>query len=128
MNSDSPEALGEVLAVLTAEREITRVLHRYCHAVDRHDMQELLSVYHPDAADEHGSYAGDAKGFVAYMDERMPRVYQATMHVLSNISIDLRGDVAFTESYVTASHLIRPELGGGLFWFAGRYIDRFEKR
>jgi ketosteroid isomerase-like protein len=128
VNSDSPEALGEVLAVLTAEREITRVLYRYCHAVDRHDMQELLSVYHPDAADEHGSYAGDAKGFVAYLDERMPRVYQATMHVLSNISIDVRGDVAFTESYVTASHLIRPEHGGGLFWFAGRYIDRFEKR
>ena len=50
------------------------------------------------------------------------------MHALSNISIDLQGDVAFTESYVTASHLIRPERGGGLFWFAGRYVDRFEKR
>ena len=49
------------------------------------------------------------------------------MHVLSNISIDIRGDVAFTESCMTASHVIRPELGG-LFWFAGRYIDRFEKR
>jgi ketosteroid isomerase-like protein len=128
MNSESPEALAEVLAVLAAEREITRVLYRYCHAVDRHDRQELLSVYHQDAADEHGTYAGDAKGFVAYLDERMPRVYQATMHALSNISIDLQGDVAFTESYVTASHLIRPELGGGLFWFAGRYVDRFEKR
>ena len=73
MNSESPEALAEVLAVLAAEREITRVLHRYCHAVDRHDMRELLSVYHPDAADEHGTYAGDAKGFVAYLSERMPR-------------------------------------------------------
>jgi ketosteroid isomerase-like protein len=128
LNSESPETLAEVLGVLAAEREITRVLHRYCHAVDRHDMQELLSVYHPDAADEHGSYSGDAEGFVAYLDERMPRVYEATMHALSNISIDVRGDVAFTESYVTASHVIRPELGGGLFWFAGRYIDRFEKR
>ncbi len=114
MTSESPGALAEVLAVLAAEREITRVLHRYCHAVDCRDMQELLSVYHPDAADEHGSYSGDAKGFVAYLDERMPRVYQATMHALSNISIDVRGDVAFTESYVTASHLIRPEHGGGL--------------
>jgi hypothetical protein len=76
LNSESAEALAEILAVLAAEREITRVLYRYCHAVDRHDMQELLSVYHPDAADEHGSYAGDAKGFVAYLDERMPRVYQ----------------------------------------------------
>jgi hypothetical protein len=29
MNSESPEALSEVLAVLAAEREITRVLYRY---------------------------------------------------------------------------------------------------
>ncbi|HTZ23839.1 MAG TPA: hypothetical protein VMC83_07585 [Streptosporangiaceae bacterium] len=44
---------------------MTRVLHRYRHAVDRHDMQELLSVYHPDAADEHGTYSGDAGGLGA---------------------------------------------------------------
>lgn len=73
MSGESPEALAEVVAVLAAERELTRVLHRYCHAVDRHDMQELLSVYHPEAADEHGTYSGHAKGFVAYLDERMPR-------------------------------------------------------
>jgi ketosteroid isomerase-like protein len=125
MSGETAAALAEVMA---AEREITQVLYRYCHAVDRHDMAELLSVYHPGAADEHGSYSGTAEGFVAYLDERMPRMYQATMHVLTNITINVRGDAADTESYVTASHLIRVEYGGGLFWFAGRYIDRFEKR
>jgi len=67
MNSEPLKALAEVLAVLAAEREITRVLHRYCHVVDRHDMQELPSVCHPDAADEHSTYSRDAKGFVAYL-------------------------------------------------------------
>jgi hypothetical protein len=46
-----PVASSEALsAIINAEREITRVLHLYCHAVDRHDMVELRSVYHPGAA------------------------------------------------------------------------------
>ena len=58
MKQRAPQALAEVLAVLAAEREITRVLHRYCHVVDRHDIQELPSVYHPDAGDEHSTHSG----------------------------------------------------------------------
>jgi ketosteroid isomerase-like protein len=115
-------------ATLLAEREITRVLLRYCHSIDRLDLDELRSVYHPDAVDEHGSYSGDVDGFVAYIHERLPRMYASTMHALSNICIDVRGDLAYVESYVLASHLIVPALGGGLFTFAGRYVDRFERR
>ena len=43
---------------LIARQEITDVLHRYCRAVDRRDPDLLRSVYHPDATDDHGVYAG----------------------------------------------------------------------
>lgn len=124
MNSPS----DGLLDTIRAERAIVRVLHSYCHAIDRLDEQELRSVYHPGAVDDHGSYRGSAEGFVAEILPRLRKVYSATQHSLSNISVDVRGDVAFAESYVTASHVIAADLGGGLFTFTGRYVDRFEDR
>jgi len=36
--------------------------------------------------------------------------------------------IARVESYVTATHVLRPEAGGFRFVVAGRYVDRFERR
>jgi hypothetical protein len=116
------------LQLLLDERAITRVLHRYCHAVDRLDADELRSVYHADARAEHGTYSEDIDGFVADTMERLVVDFATTTHSLSNVTIDIRGCVAFTESYVMASHVLSPARGGGLVWFSGRYIDRFECR
>lgn len=120
--------MTELFDIVLAEREITRVLHRYCHAIDRLDRGELRSVYHPDAVDDHGSYSGSATGFVGWVLDRLPTQYERTQHSLSNITIEVRGDVAFSESYVTATHVIVPDLGGGVFTYIGRYVDRFEDR
>ena len=117
-----------LLDTIRAEREIVRTLHRYCHAIDRLDADELRSVYHPGAIDDHGSYRGSAEGFIAGILPRLRQTYAATQHSLSNISIDIHGDTAFVESYVMASHVIAVDLGGGLFIFNGRYVDRFEDR
>lgn len=113
-----------------AEREITRVLHLYCRGVDRLDTDALRATYHAGATDDHGVYVGTAEGFIDYLLERLPRVYLATQHALSNITIDLVDpSTAIVESYVHATHLLELSSGGsGLYIFTGRYIDRFERR
>jgi ketosteroid isomerase-like protein len=113
------------LAQLLDRQRITEVLHRYCRAVDRLDRDLLLSAYHPDAVDDHGSFTGTAADFAARTIGRMAEAYEATQHRLANVSIDLHGDTAWVESYVVATHV----LAGNAIEHAGaRYVDRFERR
>lgn len=113
------------LAELLDRQRITEVLHRYCRAVDRLDHELLLSTYHPDAVDDHGSFVGTAADFAVRTVRRMAEAYEATQHRLGNVTIDLRGDTAWVESYVVATHV----LAGNAIEHAGaRYVDRFERR
>jgi len=117
-------AQGEIREILDRQA-ITDVLHLYCRAIDRTDEDLLASVYHPDAIDDHGSFSGDAAAFVARTIRRMREEYEASQHRISNILIELRGDVAFVESYVVAVHSLhngRVEMAGA------RYVDRFDRR
>ena len=46
------------LQLLIDRQEILDCLNRYCRALDRHDDELLTSVFHPDAVDNHGPWAG----------------------------------------------------------------------
>jgi ketosteroid isomerase-like protein len=106
-------------------QKITDVLHLYCRAIDRADADLLASVYHPDAVDDHGSFSGDAAAFVNRTIRRMREEYDASQHRISNILIELRGDIAFVESYVVAVHSLRD---GRIEMAGARYVDRFSRR
>jgi hypothetical protein len=107
---------------------ITAVLARYCHAVDHLDWDELASVYHEDATDRHGAYQGSATGFLEWVKPQFTARFTATMHSISNVAIDLDGPRALSRCQVRADHLIKDELGGGIFQFWGDYVDVFERR
>lgn len=68
----------------------------------------LASLFHPNATDDHGLFAGTATDFVTL--------------------VELDGDRAASETYfVTHRTLAGPE--GDIFMLAaGRYLDRFERR
>ncbi|MCU1456385.1 MAG: nuclear transport factor 2 family protein [Actinomycetia bacterium] len=130
--SSDPEAdvagassLDATVARLVAEAEITRVLNRYCHGVDRGDEEMIRSVYHPDGIDEHGAhFVGSGSDFAAFVTAQKPN-FAVLMHHLTSILIEVRDDVAAVQSYVVAMHVMRD----GIFsWAAGRYLDRFERR
>lgn len=114
---------------LLDERAITRILHNYCRAIDRGDIALLRSVYHEDATESHGLYQGAASDFIQHVADSLgPGGHQSTSHTISNIRIDLAGDAAQVETYVTAHHtlmhdgeLVHESLGA-------RYLDRFERR
>jgi ketosteroid isomerase-like protein len=113
---------------LADRAEITAVLARYCHAVDHLDWDELASVYHQDATDRHGAYQGSAAGFLEWVKPQFTARFTATMHSISNVLIDLDGARAFSRCQVRADHLVKDELGGGIFQFWGDYVDVFERR
>ena len=111
------------------DREAIRdCLHRYCRGIDRRDESCLRSVYWPDGTDRHGPYQGSASGFVEWALDKLQGAPRG-VHMLSNILIDLRGDVAGVESYFHALQADKDEQGQPReSMLVGRYVDRFEKR
>ena len=109
--------------------EIYQQLALYCRAVDRCDEALLRSVYHPDAHDDHGHYAGDVEGFIEFVKEEVQGRFRCTMHKLGNACIEVAGDVAHCESYAVGHH-VRAEHGVDIddLVMGLRYVDRFERR
>jgi len=111
------------------DREAIRdCLHRYCRGIDRRDEACLRSVYWDDASDRHGPYQGSATGFVEWALEKR-KGGGRMVHMISNILIDLRGEVAGVESYFHALQADQDAQGRPQeTMLCGRYVDRFEKR
>jgi len=112
-------------AILDRE-SIRECLYRYCRGIDRADEAILRSTYWPDATDCHGAYRGSADGFIVQAITHLQRGGRG-VHQVSNILIELHGDVAAVESSFLAlqASAAQPEIETFL---AGRYVDRFEKR
>ena len=125
--------LGEAKTVddiqrLLDEAAIHRVLVQYCRGVDRGDEALIRAVYWPDATDDHGVFKGSGSDFSAMVVKALKARALVTQHGLQQVSIDLLDEVAHVESYFVARHKVRHEQGFSLETFAGRYVDRFEKR
>ena len=110
------------------EAAIHRVLVQYCRGVDRGDEELIAAVYWPDATDDHGIYKGSGPGFAPYVVKALNAQALATTHLIANVTIELAGGVAHVESYTLARHKLRRDGRLVLETFAGRYLDRFEKR
>ncbi|MDE0368433.1 MAG: nuclear transport factor 2 family protein [Gammaproteobacteria bacterium] len=107
---------------------IQDVLAQHSRGVDRADGAILKSAYWPDATVAYGGFNGPAHEFCAGLPEGM-RQYAATQHSITNVAIELRGDEARVETYVTAYHYRADEEGQDTeMTYLGRYLDRMEKR
>jgi hypothetical protein len=124
------ETLERRLRELLDKDEIRDVLMRYARGVDRGEAELIASCYHPDAVDDHGGIelTGSQAGPL-FAGHRKASASGATgQHFMGNISIDVQGDVAYTESYFV-SYLIVDRDGAEHTRFRGaRYLDRFERR
>jgi hypothetical protein len=113
---------------LCDRQEIADVLLRYARGIDRFDLELVRSCYHPDAYDDHGDVKGSVDVFLAGAATFLPR-FEATMHFLGNMLIELDGDVARAETYAIAYHRQLLGDGAGRDDVSGiRYVDRFERR
>jgi ketosteroid isomerase-like protein len=144
-----PAASPEIQELIDRQK-IYHVLTSYCRALDRCDVELMKSVYWEDGHDDHGVFAGNAQEFAEFIIKGIQDWFEVTQHSISNIHMELQGDVAFTEAYLFAFHKVsgNPKKVGdwfgenyakkfqGLtgagtahnFFYGGRYFDRFEKR
>ncbi len=109
---------------LEAKEAITDVLHRYCRAVDRIDDELAAGIWHTDGT------ASYQEGVVTLGSEQLSSIFEshrlasATSHQLSNITIEVVGESASSESSVHAC--IRFGDKDIVVW--GRYLDRWSRR
>jgi hypothetical protein len=106
---------------------ITDQIYRYCRSVDRLDVPLGHNVFHPDSKADFGVYKGTGRGWIDFICEEH-RKYLHHSHQVTNIVIEVEGDGAGSESYVTAT--LRAGEGDKVmqrqFW--ARYIDSWSRR
>jgi hypothetical protein len=116
--------MADVQEMLAAKQAITEVLYRYCHAVDRIDPDLGSQIWHSDGlAHYEGIFEGTGAGFMEFVLDSH-RKTDATSHQLTNVLIDVDGDRATSESYVTAC----VRAGGTDIVVRGRYSDTWSRR
>ena len=116
------------LEELLARQEIADVIYRYARGIDRMDFDLVRSCYHPDAYDDHGAMKGGVEEFIESGRAFLPR-FEATMHFMGNMLIEVSGETARAETYAVAYHREARDDGSGRDDIWGiRYVDRFEKR
>lgn len=125
--SERDPALQELLD----HRAISQLSIDYMRALDRLDGELLRSVYHPDATDDRGFFAGSGPEFCDFALGVLAS-HKTNHHMLGQMNIAIEGDIAFGEIYFNAYHRIASE-GEGTgeemdFVVIGRYVDRYERR
>lgn len=114
---------------MTDREAITDQIYRYCRAMDRMDHELGYSIWHADGTADYGAdvFQGLGRDFIDHVNRQHAHLLHHS-HQMSNIVIELDGDRAGSESYVTAT--LRLNRGDGLkqmtVW--SRYVDTWSKR
>lgn len=120
----SSSALDELLA----KQAISEVVYRYCRSMDRMDVELGYTVWHDGGTANYGPlYSGTGRGFIEWVTE-YHRQLTAMSHQVANILIDVNGDKADSESYITVA--LYSSNGGKetLTTGRGRYLDQWSFR
>ncbi len=117
------------LQALLDKQEIHEAVMRYCRGIDRCDEELVRSVFHADSTVDYGEFfRGSGPEFAKMIVPILLQTWKSTMHFIGTNSLELAGDVAYSEAYFVAySRLERDgkeydQIG------SGRYVDRFERR
>jgi hypothetical protein len=104
-----------------------KLVHAYCRAVDRGDLETLRSLYHHDAEDHHGAFSsGSVDTFLRTLAEMRPFI-RSMQHQVTTTNFVIRGDVAEGEIYSIATHSFAAGDGETEVVVGGRYLDKYEK-
>ena len=117
-----------LLQEMLDEHQLRKLVHRYCRAVDRGDVDELRRLYHPDASDSHGRFSsGSALHFIDQIAAARPYL-RSMQHHVTTADFTIDGDTAEGEVYTIAMHTFVADGRDVDVIVGGRYLDRYEKR
>ena len=120
----------DALAVLLAKQAIRDVLSRYCRGLDRMDKEMAYSVWHEGGtAFYDGMFEGTGRGFIDWVWQAHAAMERHS-HQITNVLIEVTGERAVCESYVTVALWTLPDAEGRQRELIGRgrYLDRFSKK
>jgi hypothetical protein len=113
------------LEQLLERQDILDTLTRFSRGMDRFDRELFLSAFWADAVIAAGPFVGDPVALYDWSSKMHEEGQFATHHNLLNLTVDIDGDVAHTETYYLFVGRNRDDSN----WIAGgRYIDRLDKR
>lgn len=122
---DESLSISPELRNLLDRQAILDCLNRYNRGVDRCDEELLLSAYHPDATECHGTFAGPPAEFARSIRPAQ-KSWEGSQHHITNHLVEIDGDVANAETYfLVLSHGRGADTAG---FVGGRYLDRLERR
>ena len=121
------EALEAELKEYRDREAIREMIHRYCQAVDRCDLDMLKSCYWEDGYDDHGFFAGNAHEFADYVIPCLQKV-DSSMHSITNTRFRFDGDRCACTSQWHVVHRLAHDEGFTDFLHQGRYLDVWEER
>ena len=121
MANDQTARLQELLD----KQDILECLTRFSRGMDRFDRELFLSAFHPNATIAAGPFVGTPAECYDWAAPMHEAGQEATHHNLLNVTYDIDGDTAHTETY----YLFVGRNRDASNWVAGgRYVDRLERR
>ena len=124
--------MSDPLQMIADQLAIRAVLHRYCRYLDlRRPDLVAQEVYTADAVDDRGRHhVPTGRAEIEAMFRAALESLEATAHVLGSISVDVDGDRATSEAYVTAWHWSQgppglPATRPADFALVAVYLDEF---
>lgn len=120
--SDTPEQLADKFA-------ITEQIYHYCRSVDRLDVPLGHAVFHEDGTADYGpkGFRGSGRDAIDWICAAHGQL-AAHSHQVTNILIELDGERAGSEAYVTATLRMEREDKTMQIEVWSRYCDRWSKR
>ncbi len=118
------------LEELLAKQEIRDQLSRYCHALDRMDKPMARAVWHDDGTAHYlEMFEGTGHGFVDWVWDSHARM-ECHSHQITNVLIQVDGEHARSEAYVTVALWMHPDEAGRRVEIIARsrYLDRWSRR
>ena len=95
--------MSDLVTQVADRQAITDQIYRYCRAMDRIDHELGYSIWHEDGTADYGhNYQGTGRGFIDHVCAQHAGLQQHS-HQVSNIIIELDGEKAGGEAYVTAT-------------------------
>ena len=116
------------IELLIAKQEIYEILITYCRGVDRLDEDLVRWIYHPDGIDDRGYWRGMGWDFAPFVVNRLREANSCTTHSVTNVLIEVDGDIATSEAQIQATLVRRGTDPVVADIMGARYVDRFSKR